>query len=218
VLRRILLPLPSDRRPERFARCVGGLAMFGLGITLFIAARLGVAPWDALHLGLSDLSGIPTGIVIEITGVFVLLLWLPLRQRLGWGTLLNAIEIGLVVLILEPILPQPEHMILRIAYMVAGLASVGFGSAAYIGAGLGAGPRDGLMLGLAQRGISVRLARTAIEITVLLAGWALGGTIGIGTAVFTFGIGPVVQFFLPRLRLPDLGAAEAALSTGSATA
>jgi uncharacterized membrane protein YczE len=203
VLRRLFLPLPSDRLPERFARCIGGLAMFGLGISLFIAAHLGVAPWDVFHIGLSNHTGIPTGIVIEITGVFVLLLWIPLRQRMGWGTLMNAVEIGLVVFLLEPVLPEPDQLAVRAAFMVAGLFSIGIGSAVYIGSGLGAGPRDGLMMGLAQRGISVRVARTGIEITVLVVGWSLGGDVNVGTALFTFGIGPVVHHFLPRLRMHD---------------
>lgn len=201
MVRRVFLPLPSDRLPERFARCIGGLAMFGLGISLFIAAHLGVAPWDVFHIGVSNHLGIPTGVVIEITGVFVLLLWIPLRQRIGWGTLLNAVEIGLVVLLLEPLLPEPDQLVLRVVFMFAGLLSIGIGSAVYIGSGLGAGPRDGLMLGLAARGISVRLARTGIEMTVLVAGWLMGGDVNVGTALFTFGIGPVVQYFLPRLRM-----------------
>lgn len=175
--------------------------MFGLGITLFIAAGLGVAPWDVLHQGISEQIGIPIGLVIEMTGVVVLLLWIPLRQRMGWGTLLNAVEIGLVVLVLQPLIPQPGHLAARTGLMLAGLLSIGIGSAVYIGSGLGAGPRDGLMLGLAQRSISIRLARTGVEVMVLVVGALLGGTVNVGTAVFTFGIGPVVQYFLPRLRM-----------------
>lgn len=201
MLSKVFLPLPAGRRPERFARCITGLFFFGLGISLFLVADLGVAPWDVLHLGISELADIPVGIVIEITSVFVLLLWIPLRQRMGWGTFLNAAEIGLVVYLTEPLLPQADALPARVALMLLGLVSIGFGSGLYIGSGLGSGPRDGLMLGLAERGISIRLARTVVEITVLIAGIALGGTFGVGTAVFTFGIGPVVQFFLPRLRL-----------------
>ena len=199
--RRLFLPLPNDRLVQRIARCIAGLALFGAGISCFITAELGLAPWDIFHQGIENKTGIPIGIVIEITGVFILLLWIPLRERLGLGTLLNAIEIGLVVFLIGDHLPHPDLMVWRVALMLLGLIAVGLGSGLYIGAGLGAGPRDGLMLGLSKRGISVRIARTTIELTVLAAGLALGGTIGIGTVAFTFGIGPLVQFFLPRLRL-----------------
>lgn len=146
-------------------------------------------------------TGIDVGLVIEITGVFILLLWIPLRERMGWGTLLNAVEIGLVVFALGDSLPHADRLVLRAAYLAGGLLAIGFGSGLYIGAGLGSGPRDGLMLGLAKRGHSVRLARTGIEAAVLVVGILLGGNVGVGTAVFAFGIGPVVQYFLPRLRL-----------------
>jgi uncharacterized membrane protein YczE len=197
----MFLPLPDDRLPERFVRCIVGLAFFGLGISVFLAANLGLAPWDIFHQGLADRTGIPIGIIIEITGVFILLLWIPLRERLGWGTVLNAIEIGLVVFLVADRLPTTDRLWIRVPYMLAGLLSVAIGSGLYIGAGLGAGPRDGLMLGLAKRGISVRIARTAIEAAVLVAGLLLGGSIGIGTLAFAFGIGPLVQVLLPRLRL-----------------
>lgn len=202
MLSRLFLPLPGDRRAQRFARCIVGLACFGLGISLFLESELGAAPWDVLHLGINEHSGIPVGIVIEITSVFVLLLWIPLRQRVGWGTLLNALEIGFVVFLLDPVLPRPSHLLVRVLLIVAGLVSIGVGSGLYIGSGLGPGPRDGLMLGLAERGVKVRTARTVVEVTVLIVGIGLGGTAGVGTAVFTFGIGPVVHYFLPRLRLP----------------
>ncbi len=175
--------------------------MFGFGISCFITAELGLAAWDVFHQGLGQRIGIPVGIVIEITGVFILLLWIPLRERMGLGTLLNAIEIGLVVFLIGDHLPHTDLLALRMLYLLGGLFSIALGSGLYIGAGLGSGPRDGLMLGLAKRGISVRIARTAIELTVLVAGIALGGAIGIGTVAFTFGIGPLVQYFLPRLRL-----------------
>jgi uncharacterized membrane protein YczE len=197
----VFLPLPSDRLPERFARCVVGLAFFGLGISMFLAADLGLAPWDIFHQGLSEKTGIPIGLVIEITGVFILLLWIPLRQRMGWGTVLNAVEIGLVVFLVADHLPRTDLLVLRVPYMLCGLLAIAAGSGLYIGAGLGPGPRDGLMLGLSARGVSVRFARTAVEVTALVVGLFLGGSIGIGTVAFTLGIGPLVQFFLPRLRL-----------------
>jgi uncharacterized membrane protein YczE len=195
------LPFIPDRLPERLARCILGLAMFGLGISMFIAAGLGLAPWDVFHQGISRLTDISIGLVIEMTGVVILLLWIPLRIRPGIGTILNAIEIGLVVYLIDDRLPHSDHLVIRLVYVAAAVISVAIGSGLYIGAGLGSGPRDGLMLGLGQRGISIRRARTVIEVSVLIAGIALGGKIGIGTVAFTFGIGPLVQFFLPRLRM-----------------
>jgi uncharacterized membrane protein YczE len=184
--------------PERVVRCVAGLFLFGLGITFFIRAELGLAPWDVFHKGLSEKLDVPIGNVIIGVGVLLLLLWIPLKQKPGLGTILNAIEIGLVVNLTKPIVGHPDHIVGRLGLMVAGLLIVALGSALYIGAGLGPGPRDGLMLGLSERGISLRLARTCVEITVLIAGVALGGPVGLGTIAFTFGIGPLVQRFLPR--------------------
>jgi len=201
VLSRLFVPLPDDRFLQRLARCIAGLAMFGLGISMFLASNLGVPAWDVFHQGISRKTDIPIGLIIEISSVFVLLLWIPLRQRLGLGTLLNAIEIGLVVFLIGDHLPDSDRIVWRLAYIVGAMFVVAIGSGLYIGAGLGSGPRDGLMLGLAQRGISIRVARTGIELTVLAAGLALGGSVGIATVVFTFGIGPLCQIFLPRLRM-----------------
>ncbi len=197
----MFMPLPSDRRPERILRCVVGLAFFGLGINMFLTGDLGLAPWDVFHKGVSKLTGIPVGIVIEITGVFILLLWIPLRERLGLGTVLNAIEIGLVVYLIDDRLPSTALLLPRLLYVAGGLVSIAVGSGLYIGAGLGSGPRDGLMLGLSKRGVSVRFARTGVEVAALVVGLLLGGTVGVGTLAFTFGIGPLVQLFLPRLRI-----------------
>lgn len=204
--RGVFIPLPSDRRFERLVRCVFGLFLFGLGISMFLTAELGLAPWDVLHQGLSHKTDIPVGIVIEIIGVIILLLWIPLRERMGLGTLLNAVEIGLVVVLIDDHLPHTDRLVPRLLYVLGGLVVVAMGSGFYIGAGLGSGPRDGLMLGLSKRTlfgrpISVRVARTALEISVLIIGIMLGGAIGVGTVAFTFGIGPIVQFFMPRLRL-----------------
>ena len=187
-----------DRVAERLTRCVVGLFLFGLGITFFIRARVGLAPWDVFHTGVSDKTDVAVGTVIIIVGVLLLLLWIPLRQRPGVGTILNAVEIGLVVNLTKPIIGEPDHIVARVGLMLCGLLIVGLGSAIYIGSGLGAGPRDGLMLGLSERGISVRLARTVIELTVLVTGIVLGGPIGLGTVAFAVGIGPIVQLLLPR--------------------
>jgi uncharacterized membrane protein YczE len=201
--------VPTDRPVERIVRCVVGLALFGAGIALIIDADLGAAPWDVFHTGVSDLTGVPVGTVIILTGAALLLLWIPLREQPGLGTVLNAVEIGLVVDLVLPIVPEPDQLALRLVMMFGGVAVIGLGSALYIGAGLGPGPRDGLMTGIARRGVSVRAARTGIEVLVLVVGVALGGAIGLGTAVFALGIGPLVQLFLPHLTItprPELAA------------
>ena len=199
-----------DRFLERLARCLVGLAFFGFGIALFLESHLGVPPWDVFHKGLADKLDVSIGNVIIGVGVLLLLLWIPLRQKPGLGTILNAIEIGLVVNVAKDLLGEPEELWIRGLMLVGGLLVIGFGSALYIGAGLGPGPRDGLMMGLSERGVSVRLARTVIEIVVVIAGIALGGAIGIGTVLFAVGIGPLVQVLLPRfdLRPPDQRAAH----------
>lgn len=195
---------PTDRPVERIARCVFGLALFGAGVALLIDAELGAAPWDVFHTGVSDLTGVGVGWVIVLTGVALLLLWIPLREQPGLGTILNAVEIGLVAGIALPLIPDTELLAARIPMMLGGVVLIGIGSGFYIGAGLGPGPRDGLMTGIARRGTSIRLARTGIEVTVLTIGVLLGGAIGVGTAVFAFGIGPLVQLFLPRLTVGAL--------------
>jgi uncharacterized membrane protein YczE len=199
----LFMPMPPDRLPERFARCIFGLALFGLGAAMFFASELGAAPWDVFHQGIARHTGLPVGLVIQLTGLLILALWYPLGLRPGWGTLLNALEIGLVVMLVGDHLPSSDSLLLRSSYLVAGLLCVGIGSGFYIGAGIGTGPRDGLMIGLSRHGLSIRATRTAIEAGVLLAGIALGGTAGVGTAVFAFGIGPVVQYFMPRLQMSE---------------
>ena len=191
---------------EKLARCITGLAFFGFGITLFLRANLGLAPWDIFHKGLSEKLDISIGLVIEGVGLLLLLLWIPLRQRPGVGTILNAIEIGLVVNLTKPLIGEPDQLIIRVMMVIAGVIVIGLGSALYIGAGLGSGPRDGLMLGLSKRSIagrqiSIRVARTVVEISVMVAGLFLGGSIGIGTLIFMFGIGPLVQLILPRFEM-----------------
>lgn len=194
---------PADRPLERLTRCVSGLALFGVGIALLIDADLGAAPWDVFHTGVSEHTGIAVGTVIILTGVALLLLWIPLGETPGLGTVLNAVEIGLVVDLVLPLVPEPDHLAIRLAMMTAGVVVIAIGSGLYLGAGLGPGPRDGLMTGLARRGVSIQVARTAVEITVLVVGVLLGGAIGLGTAVFALGIGPLVQICLPRLTMRE---------------
>lgn len=188
---------------ERLTRCVIGLALFGFGITLFVRADLGLPPWDVFHLGVADNIGVSLGVVIIGVGLLLLVAWIPLRQRPGLGTILNAVEIGTVVNLTKPLIGEPDHVMAQSAMVAGGLFVVALGSALYIGAGLGSGPRDGLMLGISQRTwrqrrVSIRLARTAIEGTVLVAGYVLGGPIGLGTVAFMFAIGPLVQVMLPH--------------------
>ncbi len=187
---------------NRLSRCAFGLALFGAGIALILQAHLGAAPWDMLHQGLSNKTGISVGVIIEAVGFVLLLLWIPLKQRPGIGTILNAFEIGFVVDLVAPLLPDSDRLLVRTGYLVAGILIIAIGSGFYIGAGLGPGPRDGLMLGLEQRGLSVRKARTGIELSVGIAAIALGVRPGIGTLMFMFGIGPLVQLTLPPLALP----------------
>lgn len=195
-----MLPFPSDRRPRRFVQLLLGLTAFGLGISLMVRADLGLSPWMVFHQGMSVRSGLSLGTITVLTGFVVLLLWIPLRERWGIGTVMNVLVIGPVIDIGLGIIPEASG-IARWAYMLGGVLTIGLGSGLYIGAAMGPGPRDGVMTGLARRGMSVRVARTIIELTVLGVGWLLGGVAGVGTAVFALLIGPSVQFFLRRLDL-----------------
>mgnify|MGYP001813545659 CR=1 FL=1 len=203
--------VPTERPCERIGRCLVGLGLFGLGITLLFESDLGAAPWDVFHTGVTELTGISTGTVIIATGLLLLLLWIPLHEQPGLGTILNAVVIGFVVDLTEPLVHTPEQLLIRTSMMLGGVVLIAIGSGFYIGAGLGPGPRDGLMTGLAKhtvigRRISIRAARTFVELSVLALGIALGGSVGIGTAVFAFGIGPLVQHFLPTLRMSEQSA------------
>ena len=178
------------------------LVICGVGLALMVLADLGLGPWEALHQGLSERTGVPIGTVGILVGFVVLAGWVPLRQRLGVGTLCNVVLIGLVIDAVLAVAPQPQGLAARTACLVGGIAGMAVGSGLYIGAGLGPGPRDGLMTGLAARGHSVRRARTVVEATALAVGWALGGTVGVGTLAFAFAIGPLVQASLARLSVP----------------
>ena len=208
--------MPTDRLLRRLAQCVAGLVVCGLGIALIVDAELGVAPWDVLHQGVSERTGIPIGTVIVIVGFALLVLWIPLHVRPGVGTVLNALIIGASVDLALPRLPDTDLIAVRAAELAAGLVMFGVGTGLYIGAGLGPGPRDGLMTGLVARGWRIHTSRTILEVAVLVVGFLLGGSVGVGTAAFAFGIGPLVQFFLPRFRLdPDPHVASAARRTMS---
>ena len=174
-----------------------GLVAFGLGIALMAQAGLGLGPWEAFHQGLGRLAGQELGTVSVVLGLPILALWWPLGERPGIGTVLNVVLIGTVTNLGIALLPLAAGLPAQLLMMAAGVVTIGVGSGLYLGADLGAGPRDGLMTGIHHRfGWSIRRARTLIELTVLVAGFLLGGTIGIGTVVFALGIGPLVQVFL----------------------
>lgn len=175
-----------------------GLMLYGLAIAMMIRANLGVDPWDVFHLGLAQHLPLSVGSIIILIGALVLLLWIPLRQRPGLGTISNVIVIGLATNLGLALLPDIEHMGIRASLLVGGVVVNGLATGMYIGAGFGPGPRDGLMTGIVARtGWQIRYVRTGIEITVLVVGWLLGGTVGIGTLVYAFSIGPLIQLFLP---------------------
>jgi uncharacterized membrane protein YczE len=192
--------------PYRWRRLVQlyvGLTLYGLGMALQIRATLGLDPWDVLHQGIARHLGLGFGTVVIAVGALVLLLWIPLRQRPGFGTVSNVVVIGLAVDAGLALLPEPGEWPLRWAFLLFGVLVGGFATGCYIGAGLGPGPRDGLMTGFARRtGRSIRLVRTVIEVAVLLSGILLGGSVGPGTLVYAFAIGPLAQLFLRRLSMP----------------
>lgn len=199
---------PDVARPAvtwpRLWRLLVGLVLCGLGIAGMVVAELGLGPWDVLHQGISRLTPIPIGTVGIIVGIVVLLGWIPLRERPGTGTVLNVIVIGVVIDVTLLFLPVPEALWVRVLAMLGGPVLFALGSGFYIGAGLGAGPRDGLMTGMSRRnGWAVGRVRTGIEVTVLAAGWFLGGTVGLGTLLFATMIGPMVGLALPRLAYDD---------------
>ncbi|HEY9472401.1 MAG TPA: hypothetical protein VIS06_00980 [Mycobacteriales bacterium] len=178
-----------------------GLVLFGISVAMMVQADLGLDSWDVLHQGLAERTGLPFGWVVNGVGGLVLLLWLPLRQRPGVGTVANVIVVGLVADAMLGTLPQPRNLAIRVALLVAGIVLNGVATGLYVGAGLGPGPRDGLMTGLAASGRSLRLVRTSIELTVLAIGWLLGGTVGVGTLAFAIAIGPLVHYFIPKLSI-----------------
>ncbi len=186
---------------RRILRLVFGLLLCGTGVALMIDADLGLAPWDVLHQGIAKHANLDIGTVAIIVGFVVLLLWLPLKERYGMGTLCNVLLIGLTINVLLDVLPEHPPMGVRVVFLVVGTLLFGPGSGFYIGVGMGPGPRDGLMTALAARGYSVRLVRTVLEVSVLVIGFALGGSVGAGTVLFAFTIGPNVHFWLDRLSL-----------------
>lgn len=200
----------SSRGPRRRAPATAqlvqlyvGLAAFGVSLALMVRARLGLGPWDVLHQGLARHLHVEIGWVVIVVSAVVLFAWIPLRQRPGFGTWNNLVLVGLVANLALGGIPTARSLVERIGFLVVGVALNGAASGLYIGAGLGPGPRDGLMMGLAARGHSLRVVRTGIELCVLGLGFLLGGSVGIGTVVYALSIGPLVHHALPRLKVGE---------------
>lgn len=204
-----------ERLVRRLIQLHVGLAAYGVGAALMLRGNLGLDPWDVFHQGLARLLGVGIGWIVIAVGALVLLAWIPLRQKPGYGTVANAVLIGLTMQATLAVLPAPRALAFRITFLVVGVALTGLATGLYIGAGLGPGPRDGLMTGLVARrpGRSIRLVRTLIEITVLAAGWLLGGTVGVGTLLYAVAIGPLAHVFIPMftIRATDRRAQSAAV-------
>ncbi|MFD4952555.1 YitT family protein [Streptomyces sp. NPDC058451] len=191
------------RLGRRLIQLYAGLVLYGASSALLVRAGLGLEPWNVLHQGLSELTGLTIGTVAIIVGAVVLLLWVPLRQRPGLGTVSNVFVVGLAMDGTLALLPDARTLAVQVPLLVAGIVLNGVATGLYISARFGAGPRDGLMTGLHQRtGRSIRLMRTAVEVAVVVTGFALGGTIGVGTVLYAISIGPLAQFFLRLFALP----------------
>ena len=199
---RMLLPIPPDRRPGRASLLLAGLVLYGVSIAMMVLAGLGLAPWDVLHQGLSRTFGlVGIGTWSILVSFVVLLGWWPLRERIGVGTLANAVVVGAVIDGVLWLADAPEALWARIAMLAGGVALNGVATGLYIGAGLGPGARDGLSTGIAARGYSMRLVRTGVEAAVLVAGFVLGGTVGVGTVLYALAIGPISHRTIPALAL-----------------
>lgn len=205
----VVLAVPPAQRTRRFAQLLAGLATFGSGLGVMVRADLGLGPWDVLHQGLSERTGLTIGTAGIAVGVVVMLSWIPLRERPGVGTVLNVVLVGLVMDATLWAADDVHGVALRCGLLVLSLCMVALGTAMYIGAGLGPGPRDGVMTGYARRyGVSLRAVRTAVEVSVLAVGWALGGSVGPGTVLFAFAIGPLLQYGLGHVTIPAPPPAE----------
>jgi uncharacterized membrane protein YczE len=186
---------------RRGPRLLIGIVVLALGIACTLDARLGVSPYDVLHQGLADLTGLSFGTVVVLLGLVILVAWIPLGQPFGLGTIVNALSVGPLVDLWLDVLPHADGLGWRWALLVGGIVAAALGVGFYIGAGLGPGPRDGLMTGIAAKGFELWIVRTALELAALGTGWALGGDVGVGTVLFALAIGPLGHFFLARLHL-----------------
>jgi uncharacterized membrane protein YczE len=198
-----VLSFPSGRElARRLPMLVAGLFLLGAGIAVSLRAELGVAPWDVFHQGVAEVTGLSFGLVVVLVGVVVLLAWIPLRQRMGPGTILNTLSVGFIANLGLYLIPQQHLLLVRIPLLLASIVLFGTGAGLYIGSGLGPGPRDGLMTAITARGHRIWVVRTVIECTVMVIGFALGGHVGIGTVLLAFSIGPATHAGLRRFHLP----------------
>ncbi len=213
----IAIPTAGDRpaiRVRRLVQLLGGLFLYGVAIALEVRAGVGLSPWDVLAQGLANRTGMSFGLVTNIVGALVLVVWIPLRQRPGLGTVLNVLLVGPSAQLGLAVIPQQHEPVLQGLMFAGGLLLLAVATGLYIGARLGPGPRDGLMTGLRQRfGWSIRAARTVVEGSVLLLGAVLGGQVGIGTIAFVLLIGPLVHIAMPLLRVPGGELEEPAVRT-----
>jgi uncharacterized membrane protein YczE len=194
-------PIPQDRRLRRGVQLLAGLTMFGVTAAMLVLAGLGLDPWDVLHQGLARTFGLGIGTWAILISCVVLSLWWPLRQRPGLGTVANATIVGAVMDLMLALVHPPHALWARIVLLLGGVAGNGIATGLYVGAGLGPGPRDGLSIGIAARGRSLRVVRTCIEATVLVTGILLGGTVGVGTVVYALSIGPITHVTIPALAI-----------------
>lgn len=190
--------LRGGQLPRRLTQLVVGLVLYGVSMAMMLRSTLGLNPWDVFHAGLTERVPLSFGQVTIVVGAFVLLLWWPLRQRPGLGTFANVVVIGIAADAGLAAIAQPSGWPAQLGLLIAGIVLNGLAGGLYIGSQLGPGPRDGLMTGFSRRtGVSIRVVRTLIEVTVLVVGWLLGGPVGLGTVLYAVSIGPLVQFFLP---------------------
>ncbi|WP_456294164.1 membrane protein YczE [Streptomyces chartreusis] len=200
---------------RRLSQLYIGLTLYGVSSAMLVEAGLGLEPWNVLHQGLAELTGLTIGVLSIIVGAAVLLLWIPLRQRPGLGTVSNVFVVGVAMDGALALLPEAHSLAVRIPLLVGGILLNGAATGLYIAARFGPGPRDGLMTGLHRRtGRSIRLMRTAVEIAVVVTGFALGGTVGIGTLLYALSIGPLAQLFLRVFAVPTASDGSTVVATG----
>ncbi|MFJ9249506.1 YitT family protein [Streptomyces sp. NPDC101776] len=205
-----------NRLGRRLVQLYVGLALYGASSALLVVSGLGLEPWNVLHQGLAELTGLTIGVVSIIVGAAVLLLWIPLRQRPGLGTVSNVFVVGLAMDGTLALVPDAHGLAVRIPVLLAGVVLNGVATGLYISASFGPGPRDGLMTGLHKlTGRSIRLIRTGMEVAVVATGFALGGTVGIGTLLYALAIGPLAQFFLRVFAAPSASGRSTVVATGS---
>ncbi len=198
-----VLSFPSGRElARRLPPLAAGLFLLGAGIAVSLRAELGVAPWDVFHQGLAEVTGLSFGLVVVLVGLVILLAWIPLRQRMGPGTILNALSIGFIANLGLYLIPHQHRLAVRIPFLLGSIVLFGMGAGLYIGSGLGPGPRDGLMTAITARGHRLWIVRTVLECTVMVVGFVLGGHVGVGTVLLALAIGPATHAGLRRFHLP----------------